>query len=50
MLERVLAKGGSGFYDWIRHDSDMDAIRNTSRFQKLLAGVSNGDANRSLRS
>jgi adenylate cyclase len=35
LLERALANGG-GFPDWMRHDTDFDAIRDQPRFQKLL--------------
>jgi len=36
MLERALAKGG-GFPDWMRHDTDLDAIREHPRYQALVA-------------
>jgi adenylate cyclase len=36
LLERALATG-SGFPDWLRHDTDLDALRSLPRFQRLLA-------------
>lgn len=36
LLERALASGG-GFLDWLRHDTDLDALRDSPRFQALLA-------------
>jgi len=36
LLECALAKGG-GFPDWLRHDTDLDPLRETPRFQQLLA-------------
>jgi adenylate cyclase len=36
LLERALAKG-NGFPNWMRHDTDLDPLREHPRFQSLLA-------------
>ena len=36
LLERLLPNVGAEIRMWIKHDSDFDAIRENSRFQKLL--------------
>jgi adenylate cyclase len=35
LLERAIRNGG-GYYDWIMHDSDLAALRELPRFQKLV--------------
>jgi adenylate cyclase len=42
VLEHACTLGG-GSRDWIEHDSDLDALRDSTRFKTLLAGLS-GDA------
>ncbi len=37
LLEEVLRRGSSFYKDWMVHDSDVDALRNHPRFQRLLA-------------
>ncbi len=37
LLEKVVRETGSLMPDWIKNDSDLDAIRDHPRFQKLLA-------------
>lgn len=38
LLERSIGRGG-GYYDWIRHDADLAALRDLPRFQQLLANL-----------
>jgi adenylate cyclase len=42
LLERALGQGG-GFPDWLRHDTDLDALRELPRFQALMARMSGGE-------
>ncbi|HTR20180.1 MAG TPA: protein kinase [Gemmatimonadales bacterium] len=35
-LERTVGHGGTGHREWMRHDSDLDALRGNPRFEALL--------------
>jgi hypothetical protein len=43
VLEQACKLGG-GSRDWIEHDSDLDALRESPRFKALLARLDSGDA------
>jgi len=36
LLERLLPRVGPEIHQWIKHDSDFDALRNHPRYQKIL--------------
>jgi adenylate cyclase len=39
LLERSYARSGQELKTWIKHDSDLDALRSHPRFQKLLEAI-----------
>jgi adenylate cyclase len=38
LLEQAISHGG-GYYDWIMHDTDLAALRDSPRFQQLVSGL-----------
>lgn len=42
LLERAVERGG--FVDWMLHDSDIAALRDTPRFQSMMARLAEGNA------